>query len=148
MTHDQEPQLPVRSGGSASLNQPDEVALGDVLADDYLRSIFEKSMKEASGPWQPHREAWVLMISWADELDDLKTRDEVTKLSSVFSERFNYGVVQARIENNDSLPQQQVQRDLANFVCEHDRPGHFLIVYYAGHGMKGPPGQLTLTAAR
>jgi Caspase domain len=148
VAEDQGIQLPTPSSAVASKNQQDEVTLGDVLPEDRLRSIWERFLKGADGSWQGHKEAWVLMISWADELDKMKTIDEVTRLSNVFSEKFNYGVVQGRIENSRSLPRHQVQRDLANFICEHDGPGHLLIIYYAGHGSKGPPGTLNLTTMR
>jgi hypothetical protein len=143
----QEIQSPIPSSTGSS-NQQDEVALGDVLPEDRLRSIWERVVKGADGSWQPHKEAWVLMISWADELDNMKTTDEVTRLSNVFSEKFNYGVVAGSIQNNRSLPRHQVQRDLAKFVCDHDAPGNLLIIYYAGHGSKGPPGTLNLTSTR
>jgi hypothetical protein len=146
VAEDEEIQSPIPSSAGASKNQQDEVTLGDVLPEDRLRSIWERFMKGADGSWQPHKEAWVLMISWTDDLDKMKTIGEVTRLSNVFSEKFHYGVVQGRIQNSSSLPRHQVQRDLANFVCDHDGPGHLLIIYYAGHGSKGPPGTLNLTA--
>jgi Caspase domain len=148
VTNGEEPQRMGDPRTGTSTNQQDEVALRDVLEDDILRSIFEGGMKKPNGSWQPHIGAYVLMIWWADELNDMNTSDEVTRLSRVFSEKFGFEVVHGRIENNESLPQQQVAKNLANFVYEYDRPSHLLIIYYAGHGVKGGPGELKCTGTR
>ena len=101
-------------------------------------------MKEGSGPSQPHCEALVLMLSWADEVDDLKTKDEVNRLGEVFEEKYNYKVVKRQIEKNGKQPQHQVAHFLTQFVYDNDREGALLIIYYAGHGIRGAPGELSL----
>src|SRR5271169_5465465 len=112
VTDDPEPKPAQRSFGTASTSQQDKIALEDAR----LRSIWEDSMKEVGGPSQPHRKALVLMISWAPELDELQTSDEVESLGKVFTDKFNYTVVKGRIENSDKLPQHQVFKHLADFV--------------------------------
>jgi hypothetical protein len=140
VTDDPEPKSARRSFGTASTSQQDKIALEDAR----LRSIWEDAMKEVGGPSQPHRKALVLMISWAPELDELQTSDEVENLGKVLAEKFNYIVVRGRIEKNDKLPQHQVSKYLADFVYDHDGDGSLLIIYYAGHGIRGAPGELTL----
>jgi hypothetical protein len=137
---DPKPKLARRSSGATSTSQQDKIALEDAG----LRSIWEDQMKEVSGPRQPHHKAVVLLISWAPELDELQTSDEVDKLGNVFTGQFNYTVVKARIEKNDKIPQHQISKYLADFVYNHDCDGALLIIYYAGHGIKGDPGELTL----
>jgi hypothetical protein len=137
---DPQPKPTRRSSGTISTSQQDKIALEDAG----LRSIWEDQMKEVGGPRQPHHKAVVLLISWALELDELQTSEEVEKLGKVFSTKFNYTVVKGRIEKNKKIPQHQVSKYLADFVYNHDDDGALLIIYYAGHGIKGDPGELTL----
>lgn len=143
VTDDLDQKPAPRSYGTALTSQQDKTALEDAR----LRSVWEDHMKEVGGPWQPHRKASVILISWAPELDELKTSDEVERLEKVFTDKFNYKVVKVQIESvekDDKLPQHQVVKYLANFVCDHDGESSLLIIYYAGHGIRGPPGELTL----
>src|SRR5579871_3644873 len=101
----------LRSFATASTCQQDKTALEDAR----LRSIWEDHMKEGGGPWQPHRKAWVLTLSWAPELDELKTSGEVDRLAKVFIDKFNYSVVKGQIESEEKmgkLPQHQVAKYL------------------------------------
>lgn len=136
----QRPITPQIAIDGISTSRQDRIALEDAS----LRSIWEDQMREVGGSRQPHHKAVILLISWAPELDELQTSDEVEKLGKVFSEKFNYVVVKAQIEKNDKLPQHQISKHLADFVYDHDCDGALLIIYYAGHGIKGNPGQLTL----
>src|SRR5450432_3248688 len=140
VTTDLEPKTARLSSGTETAIQDDKAALQDAR----LRTVWDDSMKEPGGPWHPHREAWVLMFSWADEWDELQTAKEVTQLSDVFTNKFNYKVLIRKIEKNDSLPQHQVAKELTEFVWAHDRDGSLLIIYYAGHGMTTAPGTLIL----
>jgi hypothetical protein len=137
---DPKPKPTRRSSGTTSTSQQDKIALEDAG----LRCIWEDQMKEVGGPRQPHHKVVVLLISWAPELDELQTSDEVEKLGNVFASKFNYRVVKGRIEKNGKIPQHQVSKYLADFVYDHDSEGALLIIYYAGHGIKGDPGELTL----
>jgi hypothetical protein len=137
---DPKPKPTRRSSGTISTSQQDKIALEDAG----LRCTWEDQMKEVGGPWQSHHKAVVLLISWAPELDELQTSDEVEKLGNIFASKFNYTVVKGRIEKNGKIPQHQISKYLADFVYYHDGEGALLIIYYAGHGIKGDPGELTL----
>jgi len=106
------------------------------LEDASLRSVWQNVMKDFGLTGRPHRSVAVLMLSWANELDDLKTTAEVEKLKCVFRDNFNYKVIQRQLVAN-KRPGLQVARHLANFVDEHDSDSTLLIVYYAGHGIPG-----------
>ncbi|RDW74874.1 hypothetical protein BP6252_06016 [Coleophoma cylindrospora] len=133
-----------RNDRTASPYRQDRAAPGNTT----LQIAWDKSMEGIGGAGLPHRNTAVLMISWADELDDLKTTKEVDDLATVFEDKFRYKVVKKRLEAG-KRPQIQVQQYLANFVYDHDSNNTLLIVYYAGHGVHpGKPGQLTLAGTR
>ncbi|KAF2444099.1 hypothetical protein P171DRAFT_361137 [Karstenula rhodostoma CBS 690.94] len=75
----------------------------------------------------------VLLIRWADELDDLRTSPEA-KLESVFRERYNFHTEMVQL-NVDTKPQLQMTRHLSTFVEQYDSPDSLLIIYYSGHGV-------------
>ncbi|KAI9711845.1 MAG: hypothetical protein M1820_001990 [Bogoriella megaspora] len=77
----------------------------------------------------------VLMLSWDDTCDDLKTQNEVDELKSVFEDEYNYNV---RVEklNHEERAQIQMNVYLSTFVrdAEKRKGNTLLIIYYAGHG--------------
>jgi hypothetical protein len=128
-----EPESPLAAQSAIQVDK-------EALEDARLRSVWESTMTVATG--QPHLDAHVLMLSWEEEWDDLNTDPEVKELANVFCEKFNYKVERKKIKKDGTRPQLQVMLALAQFVHDHDRPGALLIVYYAGHGIAGKPGQL------
>lgn len=70
-------------------------------------------------------------------------------LGAVFTDVFHYNVHHVCLKSDTgSTPQAQVNKAVANFVEEEDRPKRLLIVYYAGHGTPGQlPGDLRLSPA-
>ena len=93
------------------------------------------------GPYKnpsTYKKVEVLLLCWADNSDDMATKDEVNRLKTVFSQRFNY---HTRTEYLDTETEQrlqvQVNAKVAAFVLAHDGPHTLLIVYYAGHGRPG-----------
>lgn len=110
--------------------------------DTKLRNAWQGIMGfEHTG--KPHREVAVLMISWAEELDDLHTKGEVQQLEGVFKNLFHYEVVPREIKKG-KRPCIQLAVHLAEFVLQFDSPTTLLIVYYAGHGFARKPGILQL----
>ncbi|KAJ4299206.1 hypothetical protein N0V90_004450 [Kalmusia sp. IMI 367209] len=90
----------------------------------------------------------VLLIKWADKLDDLGTREEVEELEGVFRERFNFRTQIVELDGS-SKPQYQLNRSLSTFVEEYDGPNNLLIVYYSGHGiLREDLGYLELSATQ
>ena len=88
----------------------------------------------------------VLMLSWAEKRDNLKTQEEVGRLRSTFEEKFNYNI-QIQYLDTSVLQRLQVRVNsiVARFVDAHDGPNTLLIVYYAGHGRPAEyPGGLQL----
>jgi hypothetical protein len=108
-----------------------------------LQAVWEESMKDVRVRELPNRHCTVLMISWDAELDDLQTSDEVNRLEGVFCSLFNYTVVKRRIMAGKQ-PSIQVQKFLVDIVHEYDDDNTLLIIYYAGHGIPGKPGELQL----
>jgi hypothetical protein len=110
--------------------------------DTKLRNAWQGVMGfEHTG--KPHRDVAVLMISWAEELDDLETKQEVQQLEGVFRDLFHYEVIPREIKKG-KRPCLQLTMHLADFVHRFDSPTTLLIVYYAGHGFARSPGILQL----
>lgn len=76
----------------------------------------------------------VLIIKWADELDELKTGGEAQELKALFQNRFNYhtDIVALHV---GTKPQLQLDYHVSGFIRDHDGPENLLIVYYTGHGV-------------
>ncbi|KAL1656408.1 hypothetical protein SLS61_000871 [Didymella pomorum] len=101
-----------------------------------------KHMRKSTG----YLEVAVLLINWAPELDELKTKSEVEELQSLFRDRFRYNVEAVEL-NVKRKPQHQLQSSIAQFTQKFDGPGNLLIVYYSGHGVwKDLENFLQLTA--
>jgi hypothetical protein len=111
--------------------------------DAKLRNVWETSMKDFGIAAKPHRDTVVLMISWAEELDDLHTTEEVNELEAVFTEYFHYKVIKRQLTAS-KRPAIQVSKHLVDFIDTYDGESTLLIVYYAGHGIPGKPGELSL----
>ncbi|KAF2633868.1 hypothetical protein BU25DRAFT_328197 [Macroventuria anomochaeta] len=86
------------------------------------------SLLEGSG----YSNVAVLLLKWADELDELKTRDEVEELEALFRERFHFHTEIVELDLA-SKPQLQMNRCLSTFIEKHDGPHRLHIVYYSGH---------------
>ncbi|RFU34106.1 hypothetical protein B7463_g2217, partial [Scytalidium lignicola] len=112
-----------------------------------LQIAWDSSMEGLGGVGLPHRKTAVLMISWAEELDDLHTTTEVNALEAIFKDFFRYTVIKKQL-GSGKRAQIQVQKYLGDFVYEHDGDGTLLIVYYAGHGIPGKRGELKLSGKR
>ncbi|OAL54779.1 hypothetical protein IQ07DRAFT_500924 [Pyrenochaeta sp. DS3sAY3a] len=76
----------------------------------------------------------VLLIKWADELDELKTNAEVLEVEHLFRDRFRFRTEILEL-NVKSKPQHQLNHFLATFIVRKDGPNNLLIVYYSGHSM-------------
>jgi hypothetical protein len=119
---------------------------GNAASEDAnLKSIWDDTMKEFGVRGKPHQDTSVLMISFADEFDDLHTKPEVDKLETVFKDLYHYRVIKRELsESGNQPPTQQLSRYLLELVEASYRDSTLLIVYYAGHGIPGKPGELHL----
>jgi len=107
--------------------------------------IWDDTMKDFGLTGKHHQDAAVLMISWAEKSDDLHTKDEVNELESVFMEQFRYTVIKQQLsDSGDRPPSLQISKHLIDFVFKFDGDSILFIVYYAGHGIPGKPGELHL----
>ncbi|KAF2177835.1 hypothetical protein K469DRAFT_719303 [Zopfia rhizophila CBS 207.26] len=89
----------------------------------------------------------VLIVKWADMLDELKTKAEAEELDAVFRDNFHFETEIIEL-NVSSKPQHQLNRYLSAFVEKHDGPHNLMIVYYTGHGLyKDHGGYLELTGS-
>ncbi|KAF2231424.1 hypothetical protein EV356DRAFT_535543 [Viridothelium virens] len=77
----------------------------------------------------------VLLLSWDDTCDDLRTDGEVEKLATVFETRYGFEVRRRKL-NNKKRAHIQMVKHLASFVnrFEDQSDSTLLIIYYAGHG--------------
>ena len=113
--------------------------------DANLKSVWDNTMKNFGVTSKPHHDTAVLLISWVEEFDDLDTKREVNELERVFTELFHYTVRKQQLsELGDKQPNLQISKYLLEFVWEFDSDSTMLIVYYAGHGIPGKPGELHL----
>ena len=87
----------------------------------------------------------VLLLCWDQKFDDMATEEEVHSLKAVFEDKFGYSATIAKLSPTKGGLQVQINREVANFVGDHDGQNNLLIVYYAGHGKPGEIfGQLEL----
>ncbi|KAK9788202.1 hypothetical protein AB5N19_02982 [Seiridium cardinale] len=117
--------------------------------DSKFKSVWDNEMGNLKNKYIPYQKAFVLLLSWDEAIDDLKTDKEVTALDNLFTQKFKYGTIRKiLIKDPRRSAQAQVNRHLAEFVDDHDDTNTLLVVYYAGHGRPGNvPGVLRLTGS-
>ncbi|KAL1627913.1 hypothetical protein SLS54_002180 [Diplodia seriata] len=90
----------------------------------------------------------VLIVKWAEHLDELKTAEEVEKLTEVFRDDFHYVTVTVSLDDNSS-PQHQLVHEITGFLKHFDHPNNLLIIYYTGHaGFNEETGELEFYARK
>ncbi|KAF2470784.1 uncharacterized protein BDR25DRAFT_303768 [Lindgomyces ingoldianus] len=94
-----------------------------------LRTIWDKNMQNKP---VKHDRVCVLLLSWREELDDLKVKPEVDQLQAVFTDLYGFKVTREVLDNE--LPKHQLNCYLSTFMYKNDGKDTLLIVYYAGHG--------------
>ena len=64
----------------------------------------------------------------------------------MFEDVYRYEVTQILLSNKEGkLPILQLSKEMSTFVWEHDSQNSLMVVYYAGHGIRGSvPGELEL----
>lgn len=72
----------------------------------------------------------VLALSW--EGCDVAFENDLSQVTLLFQESFNYDVYPYKIPSNRS--QSKLNCHIANFIEEYGRDGNLIIVYYGGHG--------------
>ncbi|OJD35112.1 homeobox domain containing protein [Diplodia corticola] len=90
----------------------------------------------------------VLIVKWAEHLDELRTAEEVEKLTEVFRDDFHYVTVTVSLDDNSS-PQHQLVHEITGFLKHFDDPNNLLIIYYTGHaGFDEDTGELEFYARK
>ncbi|KAL9071887.1 MAG: hypothetical protein Q9157_005313 [Trypethelium eluteriae] len=125
-----------------------EMVKGEPMTESERISNFAASemhlwWREGSGN-TAYRKVAVLLIKWAEDLDQLNCSDEVRSLDELFRKSFRYHtkIVQLHDEYNVNL---QLHSAFVEFLKEHDGPNNLIIVYYTGHGSQNVrTGQLVL----
>ena len=104
-----------------------------------LQVAFAGVMQEGNYPVShTYNEVHVLLLSWDQQHDDLKVKEEVDDLETVFREIYHYDVQSSLLQRRDlKKAQSQINRIVAIWVDEKDAPNKLLIVYFAGHGGRG-----------
>ena len=112
---------------------------GDEFQDAEYQVLWNNTMDR--GPYgypSKYDKVTVLLLGWAQSCNDLKTKEEVNALKSVFEKRFRYDTTTEFLDNNKQQRLQvQLNGKVAAFVDANDGPNTLLIVYYAGHGRPG-----------
>ncbi|KAI9683741.1 MAG: Phosphatidylinositol-4-phosphate 5-kinase [Bathelium mastoideum] len=126
--------------GSSSGQWPisiSELAQAEPMSDSERKSNLAASemhlwWREGSG-YSGYRHVAVLLIRWAEELDQLKCGDEARRLDGLFQNTFGYytDTVELHDKHNANL---QLHSAIVDFVKKHDGPNNLIIVYYTGHG--------------
>ena len=93
------------------------------------------------GPYKnpsTYQKVEVLLLCWADNVDDMATKHEVNRLKEVFTTKFHFNAHTEYLDTRTGPKLQlQVNAKVAAFVLAHDGLHTLLIVYYAGHGRPG-----------
>ncbi|KAL6718277.1 hypothetical protein ACLMJK_004365 [Lecanora helva] len=111
----------------------------DAKVDAEYQVCWSNTMEKGSykNP-SSYQKVEVLLLCWADNSNDLVTKEEVNRLKRVFTEDFHYHThteyLDATIEKRLQV---QVNAKVAAFVDAHDGRDTLLLVYYAGHGRPG-----------
>ena len=101
-----------------------------------LRNVWDNTMKQGkySGS-ADYNDISVLMLSWDKKGDDLRVHEEVNALKEVLERQYHYDVQYTPLQRFSSKKTQvQLNRVVATWVDEHDKPNSLLVVYFAGHG--------------
>ncbi|KAF9701011.1 hypothetical protein EKO04_000601 [Ascochyta lentis] len=101
---------------------------------DNMRIWWDEAIAKNMALSEGYSHVSVLIIKWADELDELKTKAEAQELEAVFRDRFRYNTETVEL-NMKVKPQLQLKSRVSTFIEEHDGPNNLLIVYYTGHGV-------------
>ncbi|KAF1972167.1 hypothetical protein BU23DRAFT_469178 [Bimuria novae-zelandiae CBS 107.79] len=97
------------------------------------QACYQNASNEALNVPNGYLKVAVLIIQWADEIDNLHHKDEVARLQDIFTTKFGYECNVAKL-NNSKRPQHQLDAAIQNHRNDHDGPNNLLIVYYTGHG--------------
>jgi hypothetical protein len=109
--------------------QTSALPANEVSCKDLLK-VFNKTVgPELVAPARQYKSAFVFMLYWED--DDLDSYKDLRELETVFNKQFGYSVKYFSIPSLRS--KMSLQRNLVDFLHDHDSVENLLIVCYAGH---------------
>ncbi|KAL5121024.1 hypothetical protein ACEQ8H_000873 [Pleosporales sp. CAS-2024a] len=99
-----------------------------------MQRWWNNEMKKHMDQPDGYAKVAVLLIKWADDLDELKTRKETLELEALFRDRFHYDtrLIELNVAKSAQL---QLDKHVGDFLYDFDGPHNLLIVYYTGHGL-------------
>ncbi|KAF2630172.1 hypothetical protein BU25DRAFT_408756 [Macroventuria anomochaeta] len=101
---------------------------------DNMRMWWNEAIAKNMNLPEGYEHVAVLIVKWADELDELKTRTEALELETLFRDRFHYHTETVEL-NVKGKAQLQLNSRISSFAAEHNGPNNLLIIYYTGHGV-------------
>jgi hypothetical protein len=146
---------PGASGPSQDSSQNDnDTSIEDVAEKEDAANMqlwWDEAIAKNLNYPEGYAQVSVLIIKWAEDLDELNTGDEVClnehayrtssltsdqarELDTLFRDRFHYHTETIEL-NLSTKPQLQLNSRVSNFTEKYDGPNNLLIVYYTGHGV-------------
>jgi hypothetical protein len=130
--------VPAPATSDVALETPGRVgdlALDLVTEDENskMQIRWNKVMCEEMKIPQGYQNIAVLIVKWAEEIDQLKCAKEVDEVKQIFTESFNYPTKVIEL-NNTTSPQLQLELEVMSFVSMHNGQHNLFIIYYSGHG--------------
>ncbi|ORX96605.1 hypothetical protein BCR34DRAFT_578572 [Clohesyomyces aquaticus] len=98
-----------------------------------LQETWDKSIAEHMDLPNGYHNVHILTIQWKNEIDQLHVKEEVDELTTVFKDIFNYDVT--RVELGAEKSEQQLDKEISDWIYKYDNSNNLLILYYAGHGI-------------
>lgn len=118
-------------------------AVPDRAQDQRLQELFDLCIDLDRKHFPDHLRTAIILIKWAQRLDDLNLSGEIEELSNVWRNEYGYPI--ELLELDDQEPQKQIVDTLAKFTKKASEDNiRTVVVYYGGHGGAGPLGQLIL----
>ncbi|ORY09325.1 hypothetical protein BCR34DRAFT_589428 [Clohesyomyces aquaticus] len=111
---------------------PDSLNYGKVLPVDLqdFRRAFDEKMQNKP---VKHDQAFVLLLCWEDELDDLNIKSEFDELEEFFDQEYGFKVERQKLGREKA--DHQLNQFLSTFMFQYDDKDRLLIIYYGGHGV-------------
>ncbi|KAI9669096.1 MAG: hypothetical protein M1831_000688 [Alyxoria varia] len=101
---------------------------------NHMRHRWEEAMQQNLEISHGYERVGVLIVKWADELDELNTGHEVDRLAGLFREKFKYETKVLELASHP-IPRHQLSSEVAMFIKKFDseQTRNLMIVYYTGH---------------
>jgi hypothetical protein len=142
---------PSLSNSPTYVKTPDSESFKVEMLDSNVQNFYQQ--KARAEPVRYYDEVAVLLIKWADELDELKVGPEVCypleptffgfiielwlqveELRSTFRDRYGFNVTAVEL-NAHTNAQTQLDHHVTDHIHKFDSQHNLLIVYYSGHGV-------------